>query len=64
MSADPEQRGGYVNTLQSALHSSRSNAALGLSPMMVGAIIASFVSRPAIATLGRRLKRSRGVCAG
>ncbi|MGO9959983.1 MAG: MFS transporter [Solirubrobacteraceae bacterium] len=41
--------------LQTALHRSPGQAALGLSPMMVGIIIASFASRPAIATLGRRL---------
>lgn len=41
--------------LQSALHRSPAQAALGLAPLMVGIIVASFVSRPAIETLGRKL---------
>jgi EmrB/QacA subfamily drug resistance transporter len=41
--------------LQTALHRSPGQAALGLSPMMVGIIIASFASRPASSILGRKL---------
>jgi MFS family permease len=41
--------------LQTALHRSPGQAALGISPMMVGIIIASFASRPAAAVLGRKL---------
>jgi EmrB/QacA subfamily drug resistance transporter len=48
---------GYVVSvfLQTALHRSAGQAALGLSPMMVGIIIASFASRPAATVLGRKL---------
>lgn len=41
--------------LQTALHRSAGQAALGLSPMMVGIIISSFASRPAATVLGRKL---------
>lgn len=41
--------------LQSALGRTPSQAALGLAPMMVGIILASFAARPAVETLGRRL---------
>lgn len=47
----------YVISLffQTALGRSPSQAALGLSPLMVGIIVASFAARPAIGRLGRRL---------
>jgi EmrB/QacA subfamily drug resistance transporter len=47
----------YVISLffQTALGMTPRAAALGLSPLMIGIIIASFVGRPLIATLGRRL---------
>jgi len=41
--------------LQTALHRSAGQAALGLSPMTLGIIIASFASRPAATILGRKL---------
>jgi Na+/melibiose symporter-like transporter len=41
--------------LQTALHRTPGQAALGLSPLMVGIIIASFASRPAATILGRKL---------
>jgi EmrB/QacA subfamily drug resistance transporter len=47
----------YVISLffQTALHLSPAQAALGLGPMMVGIIIASFIGRPLIEKLGRQL---------
>ncbi|MGD0935685.1 MAG: MFS transporter, partial [Streptosporangiaceae bacterium] len=47
----------YVLSLffQNALGLSASRAALGLSPLMAGIIISSFVGRPLIPRLGRRL---------
>ncbi len=41
--------------LQTGLHLSPSKASLGLAPMMAGIIVASFLARPAIEVLGRRL---------
>ena len=41
--------------LQNGLHRSPAQASLGLAPMMVGIIGASFLARPAIDTLGRKL---------
>ncbi len=41
--------------LQTALGRTPSQAAVGLAPLMVGIILAAFVSRPAIEVLGRRL---------
>ena len=48
---------GYVASifLQTALHRSAGQAALGLAPMMLGIIIASFASRPMATVLGRKL---------
>ena len=48
---------GYVVSifLQTALHRSAGQAALGLAPMMLGIIIASFASRPMATLLGRKL---------
>ena len=47
----------YVTSLflQTGLHRSPGQAALGLAPMMLGIIIASFAARPAVAVLGRKL---------
>jgi EmrB/QacA subfamily drug resistance transporter len=47
----------YVTSLflQLALGRTPSQAAIGLAPMMLGIIIASFIARPAIAAIGRRL---------
>lgn len=41
--------------LQTGLHRTPSQASVGLAPMMIGIIAASFVARPAIDTLGRKL---------
>lgn len=47
----------YVVSLffQTALGRTASQAAVGLTPLMIGIIVASFAGRPLIATLGRRL---------